>query len=271
MRVLIALFFLCCASLQVLAAEPSKIRASSFVVLAEPKLPVATEFRAALEARFNGKHKIDDMESDDKKVILLRIRGGTVMVGLVDAKLPAGTVDDLCKGTWYWRAACEVVARHTAHVYVATLDTNLDQLDAALLQNDVVASLMDGNAIASYWGASLQSKDTFLKQSASASRDNPPVWLWVNFRMTSDQEKGWSLSTQGMETFGLNEIETKDAKRDGRDIFTLLHWTAQYLIQKGAVIKDGETIGESPALNIRVRRGPSYWRDGVTVYRVVYP
>lgn len=271
MRTLLVFVIVCCTSLLTFAAEPSKIKASSFVVLAEPKLPVPAEFKTALEARIKGRHKIDDIESDDKKVILLRIRGGTVMIGLIDARLPAGTVDDLCKGAWYWSAACEVVSRHTAHVYVATLDTDLDQLDAALLQNDVVASLMDGNAIASYWGSSLQSKDAFLKQSARASRNNPPVWLWINFRMSSNSEKGWSLSTQGMDAFGLNEIETKDARRDGRDVFTLLHGTAQYLVQKGAVIKDGETIGDSPAHNIRVRHGPSYWRDGVTVYRVVFP
>jgi hypothetical protein len=211
------------------------------------------------------------VETDDKKVILLRLRGGTVMVGLLEARLPAGTIDDLCKGAWYWRAACDSTSGHKAHAYVSTLDTDLDQLDAALLQTDVVASLMDQNALASYWGASLQSRDAFLKQSARASRDNPPVWLWVNFRLSNDVDKGWSLSTQGMDSFSLNEIETKDAKRDGRDVFTLLMGTAQYLVQKGPVIKDGETIGDSPSQNIRVRKAPSYWREGLTVYRVTFP
>ena len=74
-----------------------------------------------------------------------------------------------------------------------------------------------------------------------------------------------------MESFGLREIETKEVNRNGRDVFVLLLSTAQYLIHKGPVIKDGETIGESPALNIRVRQGPSYWRDGLTVYRIVFP
>ena len=160
--------------------------------------------------------------------------------------------------------------RETVGLLPNSLQTSLTKLDSALLQTDVVASLMDENAIASYWGASLQSREAFPKQSATASPDNPPVWLWVNFRVTNEP-KGISISTDGMESFGLREIETKEVNRNGRDVFVLLLSTAQYLIHKGPVIKDGETIGESPSLNIRVRQGPSYWRDGLTVYRIVFP
>lgn len=271
MRTLVLLLALLISSFVVGAAEPSKVRVSSFVLLSEPRLPEAESFRSLLEQRLKGRLKIDAMEADGQKVILLRARGGTVMVGLIDAPLPKGQIDDLCAGAWYWRAACDATASHSAHIYVSVLDTDLDTLDASLLQTDVVAALMDSNAIASYWGASLQSREAFLKQSGNSSREAPPAWLWVNFRLSNDIERGFSLSTQGMEAFGLREIEAKDVNRPGRDVFTLLVGMAQYLISSGPVIKDGETIGASPELNIRVRQGPSYWRDGVTVYRVTYP
>ncbi len=268
---LAAFLFMSCAALPAVEAQPSQVKASSFVVLAEPRLPKAQEFRAALDARLQGGLKIDSMETDDDKVILLRIRGGTVAVGLIGSPLPSGTLDDLCQGAWYWRAACDAVGGHKAHVLVSVLDTDLDPLDVRLLQTSVVAALMDNNAIASYWGASLRSKEDFLRQSARASRDNPPVPLWVNFRLSNDALSGWSVSTQGMQAFALNEIEAKDVNRDGREVLSLLFGMAQYLIQKGPVIRDGETIGDSPAQNIRVRQGPSYWRDGLTVYRVLFP
>lgn len=251
-------------------ADPSKIKALSFVALAEPTLPPPASVRAALQERL-GSVKIDDMETDEKKIILFRIRGGTVMVGLLDAPLPKGELEFACKWAWHWRTACDAMASHKAHLHVAVLDTDLDKTGAALLQTSVVASLMDANAIASYWGSSLHSRDSFLKQSARASRDNPPIWLWVNFRLTSDVEKGWTISTDGMEKFDLYEIESKDANVDGKRLFTLIVGMAEYLIKKGPVIKDGETIGDSPAENIRVRHSPSYWRDGKTVYRVVFP
>ena len=264
---LVALLWLLTAN----AAEPSKAKALTFVLLSEPKLPESKQFRAELEKRLAGRLSIGDMDADGHKVILLRVAGGTVMVGLIEAPLPKGQVDDLCASAWYWRQACEATAAHKAHVVASVLDTNLDKLDASLLLTDVVASLMDKNAIASYWGASLQSRDAFLRQSARISRELPPAWLWVNFRVSNDPEKGLSLSTQGMEEFGLREIESKDVNRPGREVFTLLAGMGQYLISKGAVIKDGETIGDSPDLNIRVRQGPSYWREGATVYRVTWP
>ncbi len=253
------------------AAEPSKTKVLSFVLLSEAKLPEAKQFRAEFERRLAGRLTVGEMDADGQKVILLRVAGGTVMVGLIEAPLPKGQVDDLCASAWYWRQACDATATHKAHVVASVLDTNLDKLDASLLLTDVVASLMDGNAIASYWGASLQSRDAFLRQSAKISRELPPAWLWVNFRLSNDPEKGLSLSTQGMEEFDLREIEAKDVNRPGREVFSLLVGMSQYLISKGPVIKDGETIGDSPALNIRVRQGPSYWREGATVYRVTWP
>ena len=271
MRLLIVLltFFVGFATAHVV--ESSKVRVSSFVLLSEPRLPDVQAFRSDLEKRLAGRLKVDDMEADGDKVILLRMRGGTVMLGLIDAPLPKGQIDDLCSSAWYWRLACEATTSHRAHIFASVLDTDLNKLEASLLLTDVVAALMDSNAIASYWGASLQSREAVLRQSARISRELPPVWLWINFRVTNDVEKGLSLSTQGMQEFDLREIEAKDVNRPGREVFGLIVGMAQYLISKGPVIKDGESIGDSPALNIRVRQGPSHWREGATVYRVTWP
>lgn len=253
------------------AADPPKVGPLAFILLTEPRLPDAYAFRATLEKRLAGRLKIDDMEADGRQVILLRARGGTVMVGLIDAPLPKGEFDGLCDMAWYWRQACEATAAHRAHVVANVLGTDLDALDAHLLLTDVVASLLDANAIASYWGASLQSRDAFLRQSQRIGRDDPPVWLWINFRLSHDMARGVSLSTQGLEDLGLREIEAKDVNRSPREVFNLLTGMAAYLVSKGPVIRDGETIGDSPRQDIRVRQGPSYWREGATVYRVTWP
>jgi hypothetical protein len=71
--------------------------------------------------------------------------------------------------------------------------------------------------------------------------------------------------------FDLMEIESKEAPTDGRSLFFLVAGMSEYLISKGPVIQDGETVGDSPALNIRVRHAASFWNEGQTVYRVVYP
>lgn len=271
MRLILAALCLILAAACAQAAEPARTQVLSYVLVSEPKLPEANAFRESLEKRVAGRFKVGEMDADGQKVILLRMHGGTVMVGLIEAPLPKGQIDDLCATAWYWRQACEAAAAHRAQIVVSVMGTTLDRLDANLLLTDVVAALMDGNAIASYWGASLQSREAVLRQSERIGRDAPPVWLWINFRVTNDLDKGFSLSTQGMEAFDLREIEAKDVNRSGREVFGLLLGMAQYLVSKGPVIKDGETIGESPSLNIRVRQGPSYWREGATVYRVTWP
>jgi hypothetical protein len=216
MRTLVLFVVLILSPVLAHAADLSKVRASSVVLLAEPRLPPPGVVRERLEQRLKGRLKVDAMEADGAKVVLFRLRGGTVAIGLIESPLPKGQIDDLCAGAWHWKAACEATASHRGHVFITVLDTDLDTLDASLLLTDVVAALMDSNAIASYWGASLQSRDAFLKQSADVGREQPPVWLWVNFRISNDIEKGFSLSTQGMEAFGLREIEAKDVQPAAR-------------------------------------------------------
>lgn len=253
------------------AAEPNPKSTVSIVLLAEPRLPDATWFRQNLERRLAGRLKLSDVELSGSEAISVRAGDNLVLVRLLDKPAPENLVKDLCVNAWYWRQACEATAKHRAQAVVGVMQSSLDALDTRLLLTDAVNAALDDNAIASYWLESLQSREAFLRQSEKISRDSPPIWLWVNFRVTNDVEKGFSLSTAGMYQLGLSEIEAKDVNRPGREVFTLLIGMAQYLASKGPVIKDGETIGESPRLNIRVNQGPSYWRDGLTVYRVTWP
>lgn len=275
MRVLLLALFLIASALgaPVRAAEKDET-ALTFVLLREAKLPDAKTVRDKLEKRLNGRLKIDGMEADDKGkegVILFRIAGGTALVGLIDAPLPKGQVDDLCAAAWFWKGACAETDKHRAQLMVSVLKPSLDRLDMSLLLTDLTAAVMDGNdnAIASYWRAALRPRDMFVKASAGASRAEPPVWLWVNFRL-SGGEQGVSMSTDGLDVYGLRELEAKDVKRPAAEVFNLITGTATYLVASGPVIKDGDTIGASPSLGIVVQHGKSYWREGAEVYRVVW-
>lgn len=253
------------------ASEASAASTVSVVLLSEPKLPDAKQFRRNLEKRLAGRLKVGEVERDDGAGIVLRAGGNIVLVRLLKTPVPEGLIKDLCVNAWYWRQACEETAKHRAQAIVGVMQSSLDRLDTRLLLTDAVAAAMDDNAIASYWLASLQSREAFIRQSAQIGRNAPPIWLWVNFRLSNDAEKGLSLSTSGMDQLDLLEIEAKDVNRPLREVVPLLQGMAQYLASRGPVIKDGETIGDSPRLNIKVHQGPSYWRDGLTVYRVTWP
>jgi hypothetical protein len=273
MRIPIALFmlFIALSGQPGRAVEQTKPSAVSVVLLSEPRLLDARKFRDNLEKRLAGRVKVVALERDDRHGIVVKVDRASVFVRLMASPLPKGQIDDLCGSAWYWKGACEVTSKHQAQAIVGISVSEMDKLDMHLLLTDAVVASMDNNAIASYWLSSLQSRDAFVRQATPLSRDAPPVWLWVNFRISSDVNKGFSLSTSGMDRFGLREIEAKDIKRPGKDVFSLLHGMAQYLITNGPVIKDGESIGDSPKEGIKVQQGPSYWREGLTVYRVAYP
>jgi hypothetical protein len=253
------------------ATETPSSSKVSVILLSQSRLPDMKAFRENLAKRVSSKFAEATVDIDQSDGFALRSGEVRVVVRLINNPLPTGQIDDLCAAAWYWKQACELTSKHTAQAVVGVFGGSLDALDRSLLLTNAVAAAMNENAIASYWRASLQSRDAFLRQAQSISRQTPPIWLWVNFRVSSDPEKGFSLSTDGMDQFALNEIEAKDVNRPGREVFTLLAGLAEYLVSKGPVVKDGETIGDSPSLNIRVRKGPSYWREGLVVYRVTWP
>ncbi|MGE3346714.1 MAG: DUF4261 domain-containing protein [Ramlibacter sp.] len=250
---------------------PASIQALAFVVLAEPALPSAEKVAASLRTRLGDAQPVTAVSAQDPQAFVMRVSGGTVTVMLADRPIPNQELDHICRQAWYWKTACEAVAAHRAHLVVTLMGTTLGKVDAALLLTQVMASLMDANAIASYWGESLQSRDDFLRQGASASRERLPIMLWVHFRLSHDPLAGWAISTSGMQGFGLLEIECRNAPVDGRSLFGLAAGMVNYLLTKGPVIQDGDTIGESASQSIVVRKAPSYWNPGQTVYRIAYP
>jgi hypothetical protein len=250
--------------------QSSKVDWVVSVVLPETKPIDGERLANALQRRVTEQDKFTGVEGD-KDIVLLRVGGGTAMVSLMDAPIPKGELQDICRFAWYWRAACDAVRGHKAHVLVVLMGTELNKLDSALLQTKIVAAIIEeSDAVASYWGVNLQPRDVFLKGSARASRDSIPVTLWVNYRMSREPSGNFTLSTRGLKEFDLMEIETKDAPMPGLELFDLVLGATQYLIAKGPVIKDGDTIGQSPKQRIRVRHAESYWNAGEKVYRIEF-
>lgn len=239
------------------------------VILPEAKPIEPARLEAALRKRLSIQDRFVRTESEEPKLILLRVAGGTAMVSLMDSPIPNQELQKVCQLAWYWQAACDTVRDHKAHFLVILMGAEMDKLDAALLQTKIVASVIEeSNAVAAYWGVNLQPRDVFLKGSANMSRSQIPTILWINYRLSREQSGNFTISSRGLENFGLMEIEAKDAPMPGRELFDLILGTSYYLITKGPVIKDGDTIGASPKLGIHIRHADSYWGNSEKVYRI---
>ena len=258
---------LCCAAAQ---AQGSKIDWVVSVILAEAPYVDPSRLESALRRRLTDADKFTGVEPGDD-LALVRVAGGTALVSLMNSPIPNGELQEVCKYAWYWKAACDTVKDHRAHLLVVLMGTELDRLGSAVLQTKIVAAVIEAtNAVAAYWGVNLQPRDVFLKGATHVSREWIPTTLWVNYRLSREASGNFTLSTRGLKNFGLMEIETKDAPMPGLDLFDLVLGTTQYLITKGPVIRDGDTIGQSPKQRIRIRHAESYWNEGEKVYRIEF-
>ena len=237
------------------------------VILAERRHVEPEQLARSVQHRLDTTDRYTGFEPDEN-LILLRVAGGTAMITLIDEPIPGGELEEVCQYAWYWKAACDTVKNHKAHLLVILMGTDLDKLGSAVLQTRIVAGVIEATgAVAAYWGVNLQSRDTFLKSSVGVSRTRIPAMLWVNFRV-SGEAGGLSMSTRGLGDFGLMEIETKDAPIPGVELLELITGMTQYLIMNGAVIEDGDTIGNTATQKICVLHAESHWNPPDKVYRV---
>jgi hypothetical protein len=270
-RVLAGICILAVGALQQLSfAKDGAVKSLAFVITDEAKLPDAANFATKLQARLGSSQTVSSADGDGEAAVV-QLAGGTLVLGAIPRRIPNNELDTACRSAWWrWDRACEVANSHRGHFIVSLIGDQLDQLDSALVVTQAAAVLLElTQSTAVYWHSNLVSREQFLKASAVAQRQNPPVPLWVELRVSKEPSGNPSISTAGMSNFGLMEIESKDARISFVSLLSLVNGMAQYLIKSGPVIRDGDTVGEA-SQKIRVRHGESYWRPGMTVYRVEF-
>ena len=85
---------------------------------------------------------------------------------------------------WYWPDALPEIAHHRATLTVALEAPPDDPLDHALALTRAAAALgTELSAIGVFWEPTslVHSTASFAEQAADATRDDPPIFLWVAF------------------------------------------------------------------------------------------
>jgi len=203
-------------------------------------------------------------------LVILNYKSGRIAMMLVSHPVPKAELAQVCRAAWYWPDACAVISAHTAHILLNVAQAGDDGLGAALLLTKVASIVVEAvGAPAVYWDVCLQAGETFLEMSRNATRESPPALLWISLLLSKERSGRPSISTAGLTSFGLMEIEAKDSKIELMELLNLVNGFAMYLLSSGAVVKDGDTIGHSETHRIRVQHATSYWNKGQRVYRIV--
>ena len=191
------------------------------------------------------------------------------VVAQMPAPIPWTDLEGSCAINRLWPEATEQMKTHTVH-YIVTVFGAASPLRLRVLLTRLVAAILKVQpCVGVYWGSGLvHSPERFLKASERVSEDSFDHTLWIDFRVVPGKRHGLTLFTSGMAEFGLMEIEAQNARCSHAEMLERVFGLATYLITKGPVINDGETMGLTATDKVGINHLPSMFPERGLVYQL---
>jgi hypothetical protein len=201
------------------------------------------------------------------------LAGADIVIGVMPAPMSWADLEGPCATSILWPDAEKELKAHKNHVIVTVsgelnpiaLSTRLTQATAALM-----ATSNHSTGVFWYNSRAVIRKDIFIDFAKDILPLGPPLQLWIDTRVGKTENNLTSGFTSGMEALGHMEIEAENAPESVSDLRDRLTNLADYLIENGAVINDGDTIGVDEQERIRVIYIDSVFGHESPVMRLVY-
>jgi hypothetical protein len=161
---------------------------------------------------------------------------------------------------------------HNSHLLVAlggeSGDAAVRRSVALTHLTAAVAAHVDAAGI--YWGggALVHDPQVFLEEARNTSPQNLPLHLWIDFRIESNDDGTLRLFTTGMRAFDTMEIEIPRSRHEATEVFDFAYAIADYILSRGAEIRDGHTVGRCEDEKIPAAHAPSLLDSTMTVLRL---
>ena len=91
--------------------------------------------------------------------------------------------------------------------------------------------------------------------------------LWMGLYR---REGGLCGYTDGLRSFGKDEIEVLDAQAEPDDLHSFLLDLSSYVLEEDVTFHDGETIGFTEGQYLPISRSAGVWHGGMTL-KIPYP
>jgi hypothetical protein len=201
-------------------------------------------------------------------VVLLFDRSPAPVSRWTAAEIDRGVLDAAVARAWYWPEARPAIARATHALRFEPSQEAPTAIDLALLVTHEAAAHAS-SAIGVLWESTglVHDPASFVDQAADASREDPPLYLWVRFEGTSADDGTLGMRTTGLTALGAMEVEAEGSTRDGEHVLECVTDVALFLLTTDRAPDDGETIDVTRG-TLRVRRMPSLRGDGTVALRV---
>ncbi len=243
---------------------PSMNSIVAMVILNHPTLPEELPLRKKLEDQ--------DVISFIKheQVISFEMDSVTINCGLIEAPMPRSALEGPLVTSRFWRGDSNKIEEHKSHLVVAASGSFEKKKLALYLSRAIAGIIQTVDAIAVYWGAGgvITQTEIFVDFMKETSMNLLPLYLWVDFRCLKEEDGSLSLFTTGMTPFGLMEFEALKLEMDEEDLVDLIHNFAHYILERGPILNDGETIGMSELQKFSVTHTQGSFHKDQTVYNI---
>lgn len=211
--------------------------------------------------------------------LVLGIDSTVITVIPVARKLPRDAYEAALDLIGVWPGAAAAMADHEAHLIVATVTSprnHGEALEAAGATTFVCAALATLlPVVAGVWSnaAAIASPERLRRAAESVAAASAPLDLWIAVRFLDDLssprgERRIAALTSGLLPFVGREIEWMPSALPPVLIAERVLGTSQYLLAKGMVLADGETLGVSASEKIRIRFAEQGQRPGIPVVQL---
>lgn len=246
----------------------------ALIALGDQHTPSVESVNQVLAERFPGAAPLEQT-SQSQRGVTFRWVGASGNYTLVDRPIPWSRLEGPCATAWYWPEAEAAMRSHSSHLFITLLEEDSAKpIETATRLTRLVAALAEcAGALGIVWGPSGQvhRPEDFSGLAVNATPEDLPLHLWVDFRVTqTDSPEELALFTTGLEALGHREFETPAFHGDPQHLAGAVYNVAHYVLEKGAVLKDGEAIGLPDGGQVSVRVGTSMVDDRQEVLQLQF-
>lgn len=254
--------------------EPAGGGFLGFVLLEEPTWDRA-QFKRDLLEDWGIDTADAEEDADDgqyKDILLTEQEGMRLAVSFIPAPVPDGEAEHYAAANYLWPEAVEAARSHRAQILVAVLGDKTEPLEQGkLFTKAAAACLKQPGALGIYTDGAVFQPEFYRDFAALMKKGGLPVMDWVWFGICRDETQA-GIYTYGMKKFGRDEMEVY-VDRDGADLNAIRDFMmsiVSYVLESGAVLRDGETIGFSEDQKLPITRSRGVALDGESL-KIGYP
>jgi uncharacterized protein DUF4261 len=248
----------------------------AIVMLADQNWPDRAKLTAAINRRLPGGFKAESGNNAHPSTYVGFVDGRFVTLMFIDALNPLAPNESFIRAAWWWPDVRADLAKRKAHVIVSVRQKGDERADQLALARLVAAVMETSNAIGVIWDSAdaVWPAKLFVSE-IDAAKGKLPTMMAVSVKLGRDTQfprpsgKPAVLGmTYGLRAFGLKEVEFRGFDGSSADLAKTLLGVAAYLMEKGDVIKDNDTMGEDLNRKFVINIVPSTLEAGKDVYRM---